>query len=115
MLDETAKLAIDHVDSEVKRPWESYNKACLIRGFKKLDQVVLVLCQSGRTWQSHWGKKVSFVEPSEKSEEVLRFGVDFRQGFWLEETGLEDVCRELGREYEKHVLPNVRFRDMMAL
>ncbi|KAG0653049.1 hypothetical protein D0Z07_0297 [Hyphodiscus hymeniophilus] len=110
VLDEVRSVAIDHVDVEVKRPWESYNKASLIRAFKKVEEVVLVLCQNdGR--RNDWRKDVKFVHPRERVEEVLRFWVDFRQGFLLEEKGLEEVCREVGREYEKFVLPNVRIRD----
>jgi hypothetical protein len=110
LMDNVRSVAIDHVDVEVKRPWESYNKATLVRGFKKLENVILVLCQNdGR--EKAWGKSVSFVHPSERFQEVLRFWVDFRRGVLLEERALEDVCRQVGNEYEKFVLPNVSIRD----
>ncbi|KAA8570673.1 hypothetical protein EYC84_000071 [Monilinia fructicola] len=43
LLDDVKAIAIDHVDVEVKRPWESYNKATLIRSFPKLDLVKLII------------------------------------------------------------------------
>lgn len=111
LLDEVRSVAIDHVDIEIKRPWESYNKASLIRGFKKLEEVVLVLCQNDGRTREGWRNDVKFVDPRERVEEVLRFWVDFRQGFLLEERGLEEVCRQVGREYESFEMPTVRIRD----
>jgi hypothetical protein len=114
LLDEVRKVAIDHVDVEVKRPWESYNKASLIRGFKNLEEVVLVLGQE-RGGEGDWGNRVKLVEPRERVEEVLRFWIAFRQGFLLEERCLEEICRHVGREYERFELPSVRMRDKVLM
>ena len=115
LLEELRSVAIDHVDVEVKRPWESYNKASLVRGFKNLEEVVLVLCQNDRSGSQALGREAKFVDPRERVEEVLRFWVDFRQGFMLEERGLEIIHRQVGREYEKFELPNVRIRDKVLV
>lgn len=114
LLDQVRMIAIDHVDVEVKRPWESYNKASLIRGFKNLEQVVLVLCQKDRGMGAGW-KETLFVNPKETVEEVLKFWIDFRQTFLLEERRLEEICREVGRDYEKFSLPIVRVKDKVLL
>lgn len=115
LLDEVRWIAIDHVDIEVKRPWESYNKASLLRGFKNLEEVVLVLCQKSSERRAELEKEVRFVEPTERVEEMLHFWVDFRQGFLLEEMVLEEVCRQVGREYERFELPSVRITDKMLM
>lgn len=114
LLNEVRRIAIDHVDIEVKRPWESYNKASLIRGFKKLEELVLVLSQKGAE-AGNFASEVKFLEPRERIEDVLRFWVDFKQTFLLEEKGLEEICRELGRRYEKFVLPSVKIRDKVLM
>lgn len=115
LLDQVRRIAIDHVDVEVKRPWESYNKVSLIRGFKNLDEVVLVLCQKGGGREEGWRKQTVFVDPSEGVEEVLRFWFDFRQTFLLEERRLEEVCIEVGREYERFSLPTIKIRDKFLM
>jgi len=115
LLDQVWKIAIDHVDVEVKRPWESYNKASLIREFKNLEQVVLVLCQKDGGMGERWRKEAVFVDPREGVEEVLRYWADFRQTFLLEERRLEEICKEVGREYEKFSLPTVRVKDKMLI
>ena len=115
LLDQVRRIAIDHVDVEVKRPWESYNKASLIRRFKNLDEVVLVLCQKGGGREEGWRKETVFVDPREAVEEVLRFWFEFRQTFLLEERRLEEVCMEVGREYERFSLPTVKIRDKLLM
>lgn len=115
LLDEVTSLAIDHVDVEVKRPWESYNKASLVRGFKRLEEVIVVLCQNEGAWKLGRAKIAKFVNPKEQVEEVLRFWVDFRQTFMIEERGLEDVSRQVGREYESFELPTVKIRDKVLI
>jgi len=36
-------VAIDHVKPEIRRPWETYNKYCLLRNFPKLRETFLVI------------------------------------------------------------------------
>jgi len=107
VLDEVRRIAVDHVDVEIKRPWEAYNKASLIRGFRHLQEVVLVLCTKN-TGMEDWGREVQFVQPRENVEEILRIWADFRQDFAMQEKGLEEVCKMIGRDYVKFSLPTVR-------
>lgn len=112
ILDEVRRLAIEHVDVEVKRPWESYNKASLLRGFRKLEEVVLVLLQAKDVGMDG---EVRFQEPKEDLEGLLRMWIDFRQSFLVEEKLLENVCREMGKKYEPWFLPSVKIRSRMLM
>jgi hypothetical protein len=112
ILDEVRRMAIEHVDVEVKRPWESYNKASLLREFRKLEEVVLVLLE-GSSSENGLDEEVVFVEPKEELEVLLRMWVDFRQSFMMEERLLENVCKEMGTEYEPWTLPSVRIKSKM--
>jgi hypothetical protein len=115
LLDRVQSIAIDHVDVQVKRPWESYNKASLVRQFRNLDFMVLVLCQKDAVYRRGWRGDTVFVEPRESVEEVLGFWYDFRRAFVVEERRLEAVCAEGDREYERFELPTVRIRDKLLM
>ncbi|KAL3419739.1 hypothetical protein PVAG01_08237 [Phlyctema vagabunda] len=110
LLDQVGCLALDHVDVEVKRPWESYNKAALIREFPRLEEMLLVLCEPGQSKVADIKADVVFTEPREDPEELLMMWADFRQAFIQEQKLLEEVCREVGKECVQYVLPTVRIR-----
>jgi len=112
VLDEVRRLAIEHVDPEVKRPWESYNKASLLREFRNLEEVVLVLL-TVKDETIGVDEDVKFVEPKGELEVLLRMWIDFGQSVVVEEKLLESVCREMGKEYEPWSLPSVRIRSKM--
>jgi len=114
ILDEVRRMAIEHVDVEVKRPWESYNKASLLRDFRKLEEVVLVLLE-GANNEVGVDEEVTFVEPKEDLEVLLRMWVDFRQSFVMEERLLENVRREMGKEYEPWTLPPIKIKSKMRM
>jgi len=105
ILDCVQFLALDHVDVEVKRPWESYNKITFIQGFPHLARVVLVLCDDPSDGVR---KEVEFAEPRQDLEKILRIWVDFRQSFVKEQKMLEEVRREVGKQCPKWSLPSVR-------
>jgi len=113
LLDEVRRLAIEHVDAAVKRPWESYNKASLLREFQNLQEIVLVLLTAEDNEDENVvpDEKVVFVEPKGEMQVVLRMWIDFRQSVVMEEKLLESVCREMGKEYEAWSLPSVRIRS----
>jgi len=113
LLDEVRSVAIDHVNVDIKRPWESYNKAALVRGFKNLTKVIVVLNSESEDGTNIFSvdKEVEFLEPKADPECLLRIWYCFRQSFMLEEKVLEDVCRESGSEYVPYVLPVVRIRS----
>lgn len=108
VLDEVRSVAIDHVDAAVKRPWEAYNKASLLRGFPALREVVLVLREKGT--KPCLGNGHELEESREQPEDLLRIWVQFRQSIVMEEKVLEDVCKAMGTEYTKWTLPTVRFK-----
>ena len=113
MLDEVRLIAVDHVDVEIKRPWESYNKASLIRGFPHLHVVDVVLCAKN-TGTEDWGREVQFVEPREDIEEILRIWAGFRAELLvMQERDLEEICKMIGRDYVKFSLPTVRIKTKM--
>jgi 2EXR family len=112
ILDEVRRLAIEHVDPEVKRPWESYNKASLLREFRRLQEVVLVLL-TAKDEKNGLDEGVVFVEPKGQLEALLRMWIDFRQSVVIEEKLLESVCREMGKAYESWSLPSVTIRSKM--
>jgi hypothetical protein len=114
ILDQVRKVAIEHVDLNIKRPWESYNKAALVRSFRKLEEVVLVLLDNERE-QIGYDEEEEFVPTKVHPEKLLRMWVDFRQAFIMEERILEDVCMESGRGYALYTLPLVRLRGKARL
>ncbi|RDL39979.1 uncharacterized protein BP5553_04319 [Venustampulla echinocandica] len=110
VLNEIRHVAIEHVDPGVKRPWEPYNKASVLRNFPKLQEVTLVLCNSKGQETVDLDEEVEFVPPKEDPGKLLRLWVDFRQNFVMEERMLENVSRELGKEYKRFTLPRVQIK-----
>ncbi len=109
VLDQVQRIAIDHVDVEVKRPWESYNKTALLRGFPQLKEVILVLCDGEGTPGLQDGEE--FTEPKERPEDLLRIWVDFRQSFIIEERVLEDIAKVVDQDYVKWSLPTIKMQS----
>ncbi|KAK0124816.1 hypothetical protein ONS96_008697 [Cadophora gregata f. sp. sojae] len=136
LLNQVRYVAIDHVNVDVKRPWESYNKAVFLRSFKHLDEIALILNADGTgagdisppllsPSQTTEIKKQSqvkliFEELRIDPERLLKIWYYFRQSFMIEERLLEDICRDSGREYQAFELPTVRilakgFEDVGAV
>ncbi|KAM3076186.1 hypothetical protein ACMFMF_005523 [Clarireedia jacksonii] len=105
LLDEVKTLAIDHVDVEVKRPWEPYNKATLLRSFPNLDLVRLIVKEEARP--CGLDEEFELVEPKMSPEEVLRMWVEFKQSFIREEGILKEISRGMEKEYVGWSLPTV--------
>jgi len=108
LLSEVRSVAVDHVRGDIKRPWEAYNKACFVRSFPKLEEIIIVLNDGEEDIGVN--EEVEFVEPKGDPERLLMVWYFFRQSFLQEERVLEEVCRESGREYEVFNLPVVRIR-----
>jgi hypothetical protein len=108
MLDEIRSIAIDHVDPTVKRPWEAYNKAALMRGFPKLEEVIMVL--SDGEGNPGLENDMQLLEPRGNPEDLFRLWAEFKQTLVAEESVLEDIRRVLGRDYVKWTLPTVKIR-----
>ncbi|KAH8593512.1 hypothetical protein B0O99DRAFT_515620 [Bisporella sp. PMI_857] len=112
ILDEVSIIAIDHVNIELKRPWEAYNKAALMQSFPKLREVLLVQNGANRTYRSMGlGQGEDLVEPKQDPELSLRLWAEFRQSIMMEEKVMEDIARMNGQEYVKWQLPTVRIRS----
>lgn len=105
-LNQTRRVAIELIDPKFKRPWEPYNKASLLRRFPKLQEVVLVVAYKPKDRIVEVYEDMEFVPPPRVDLEMLLILLaDFRHNFDLEERVLENVCRELGREYQSFTLP----------
>ncbi|KAK1783162.1 hypothetical protein QBC45DRAFT_155694 [Copromyces sp. CBS 386.78] len=78
-------LAIDHVRPEIRRPWETYSKFCLIRSFPKLERAFLILDNTTTTTttilgdtameeleEEEEGDQIEFIDPTESKEEIMR-------------------------------------------
>jgi len=111
LLSEVRSVAVDHVRGDIKRPWEAYNKACFVRSFPKLEEIIIILNdEQGGEGEIGVNEEVEFVEPKGDPERLLMVWYFFRQSFLQEERVLEEVCRESGREYEVFNLPVVRIK-----
>lgn len=114
ILSSVRSIALDYVDVNIKRPWEGYNKACLIRSFPHLEEILLVVRPRIPGSQVHQalgeakGKEVGFCVPKIDPVTLLRWWAGFRQSFVMEEKELEERCRGSDREYEWYTLPVVR-------
>lgn len=121
-LDDVHRLALDYVEGNEKRPWEAYDKACLIRSFRMLDSVAVVL--SKNRWNDVQHTKLQrqiketprhefvFVAPREKDDEVMRACDEFREAWNREEEARKDVILCSGGTYQKSVLPPVEVLSM---
>lgn len=90
-------LAIDHVKPEVRRPWETYSKFCLMRNFPRLREAFLVLADGTQTassdlddcgegsqrGDSDWGQ-IEFVDPRGNQQEIMRLMENVRESFSCE-------------------------------
>ena len=108
------RLALDSVDNAVKRPWEAYDKAVLIKSFPNLAALFLVrkrkekfLSNMPRDFLSEKMKarEIKFV-PYEDEDEAARVGQEFEMQFNREETMLKDIWASEGMKYEAHQLPD---------
>lgn len=117
VLDEVRSIALDVVALEVKRPWEGYNKASLLRSFKNLEEVILVLGPTTTQETSTEGlvkENIQFMEPKDNPEKLLKIWYYFRQSFIMEEKILEDVCQASGTPYIPFSLPILKIRSKIS-
>lgn len=111
-LDSIRRLALDHVDVKVKRPWEGYNKAVWIRSFTRLEQLTLVLCSEAAIGGEDPADDASvgnleFVEPQENPETIQCILEDFKRSFTQEQTILVSCPWQVAPVV---VLPSLRVR-----
>ena len=117
-LDEVRWLGLDYVEGEVKRPWESYDKAVLIKSFKNLEKIYLVLgvAGSGMSEDEQQGREANmerreretvFVAPARSVEYISRAWTEFREAFGREDALMRDMAFQDNRKLEPFVLPPV--------
>lgn len=82
-------LAIDHVDPDIRRPWEAYNKFALIQSFSRLAEVFLVLAaddddDGGAGSRPRRGSELEFVAPERDPTDISRLLADVYESFCFE-------------------------------
>jgi len=118
-LDRVRWLALDQVESSIKRPWESYDKAVLIKSFGNLCEIYLVLGSGKRRQQCckdvamrndalrKTKKGIEFIVPQEAPEVVSKIWANFRNAFSREESLVVEMFHSSGLAYEPRSLPAV--------
>lgn len=81
-------LAIDHVRPEIRRPWETYSKFCLIRSFPKLERAFLILDNTTTTIITTTAA-ASTISSTATATATITMGDDTPMG-GMEEGGVED-------------------------
>lgn len=91
------RLAIDHVRPEIRRPWETYSKYWLMRGFPLLREAFLVLgSEEDVTGSSGQGQgQIEFVDPRGSWDEIRGVMDKVKASFGCE-VGMECVCWDDG-------------------
>ncbi|KAM7198569.1 hypothetical protein V8F20_006099 [Naviculisporaceae sp. PSN 640] len=95
-VDHVRALAIDHVNPVVRRPWETYNKFCLMRTFPNLREAFLILdFPSPSSSPRHSGEydydaasatasengQIEFVDPRGDPREIMGIMERVRESF----------------------------------
>ncbi len=81
--DHVWSLAIDHVKIDIIRPWEPYNKLCLLQSFPNLKSAFLVL---GAEQDQVGSGEIELVDPKDDPAAIIR----------LIDNVIESFCYEIG-------------------
>lgn len=65
-------LAIDHVKTDIIRPWEPYNKFCLIQSFPNIRNTFLVVGTDQDPEEHGHGGEIELVDPKGDTASVIR-------------------------------------------
>ena len=127
-------LAIDHVRPEIRRPWETYSKFCLIRSFPNLERAFLILDNTTTTTSTSttataaitMGEtlpeemdidyssdeeeddedQIEFIDPTESKEEIMRLMENVSASF-SHEVGVGVTTRFEAVSYTHLTLPTI--------
>ncbi|KAH8900063.1 hypothetical protein GQ53DRAFT_609868, partial [Thozetella sp. PMI_491] len=78
-------LAIDHVPPEIRRPWETYSKFCLMRNFPYLRETFLVFPSgSEERGIAGQGAQIEFMDPRADQGHILQLTEDVTEAFSYE-------------------------------
>ena len=84
-VDHVHSLAIDHVQPEVRRPWETYNKFCLMRNFPLLKDAFLIFASASDDEGACEGDgQIEFVDPRADQEHIMKLMEDVTESFSYE-------------------------------
>ncbi|KAG9248143.1 hypothetical protein BJ878DRAFT_83427 [Calycina marina] len=106
VLNEVKTVAIDHVDVDVRRPWEAYNKLALLRTLPNLKELVLVVGEVQGTGEGD-------VTPQEQAQTMTRIWAAFCEIVAIEEKGLKDGCKDTEMDHVKWQLPRIFIRSYL--
>ena len=109
------RVALDSVEAGLKKPWEAYDKAVLIKSFPNLTTLFLVLKRK-EVWLSNLprdflgekmkAREIKFVDFEDQAE-AAKVGGAFEFQFNHEERMLKDIWASEGIKYVPHKLPEV--------
>ena len=88
------ELAVDHVPGDVIRPWEPYNKLCLLQGFPDLRHAYMVIGSEGEEGgdEKTSGTEVTLREPETDPLAVTQIMDGVIESFYRElELGVYDM------------------------
>jgi 2EXR family len=103
-------LGLDFVESDIKRPWETYDKAILIKSFPKLEMLFVVFeSRKEKELQARQcEREIMFVKPKVGKKEIWRVLTQFRTDLNRELTVMDQLSRDWGNEVKSWTLPNVK-------
>jgi hypothetical protein len=103
-------LGLDFVERNVKRPWETYDKAILIKSFPKLELLFVVFgSREEKGLQArHCGKEIMFVKPKVGKKEIGRVLTQFQTDLNRELMVVDQLSKDWGKEVKPWTLPDVR-------
>lgn len=95
------RLAVDYVPPLIRRPWETYNKYCLMRAFEGLEEAFLIFNHNGsgvkveeededrdRSLSKGYGREerleIEFIDPQGEREAIMQLMEGVRESFSFE-------------------------------
>ena len=78
------ELAVDHVSGEIIRPWEPYNKLCLLQGFPNLRYAYMVIGSDGEQGNSDTPGSIELTEPEADPLSVTQIMDGIVESFYRE-------------------------------
>lgn len=98
-------LAVDHVLPDVKRPWETYNKLCLMLGLPNLKEAYMIISAESDNGESGTGMEIEIIDPKEDQDAILKVMNDIEETF----------SHELGEiQWEQEEAEGEAFKETLA-
>ncbi|KAI0899982.1 hypothetical protein F4806DRAFT_273223 [Annulohypoxylon nitens] len=108
--DDTINLAIDYVNPDIRRPWETYNKYALMHSFPKVKEVYLVLDADAPAEEHIYADHddhddIGLVDPTGDIMVLCRLLSEVKESFFYEVGSTYTVSDTKEEFYEQPVLP----------